>query len=234
MRVARLPSCAESSRLGGVIVPDGLITKSEKHQELREQHQAWLDRVRRSTGLSWTALARACGVAPTTILRFVKNDPKHLHQLSTTTIAAIFEFSRVPVSEASNRNDTASSAGHSREASRYRAEVGDLAFLESFRAGRDEVSLWELHTSALTYAGYLPGDILVVDIEIAPTAGDIVCAQLYRWSPEKAETVFRIFEPPNYLVAAPSDRALMKPIIVDYDNTMIVGVVVATVRGRKQ
>lgn len=77
----------------------------------------------------------------------------------------------------------------------------------------------------------MPGDVVVVDLAATPTRGDVVCAQVYRWHEGKAETVFRIFEPP-YLVAASAAPALRMPLVVDNDRVMIKGVVTHSLRAR--
>ena len=61
--------------------------------------------------------------------------------------------------------------------------------------------------------------------------GDIVCAQLYDFVRMKAETVFRIYEPP-YLCTATFDRDNMTPVLID-KNVGIKGPVVLSLRGRR-
>jgi hypothetical protein len=60
-----------------------------------------------------------------------------------------------------------------------------------------------------------------------------VCAQLYRWSEGRADTVFRLYEPP-YLVAMTRDAELRKPALVDNDRVIIKGVVILTLRPRER
>jgi SOS-response transcriptional repressor LexA len=108
------------------------------------------------------------------------------------------------------------------------------AYFSQALANNADLSLWEISTSALVNVGYHPGDILVVDARSVASSGDIVFARLYRWAPQKTELVFRIFEEPYYLVAASSDPGLHKPMVVDHDNTLILGVVVSSVRLRRK
>ncbi|MGH6907913.1 MAG: hypothetical protein ACREDX_08660, partial [Aestuariivirga sp.] len=93
------------------------------------------------------------------------------------------------------------------------------------------IDAWTLNSRALEGAGYRPGDILLVALDETPAAGDVVCAQIYDWVKAKAETVFRIFQPP-YLVAATSDPQLMRPHLVDDAAVAIKGVVLQSLRGR--
>ena len=64
-----------------------------------------------------------------------------------------------------------------------------------------------------------------------PLSGDVVCAQIYDWSNGRAETVFRIFEPP-YLLAASADPQFLRPFVVDDDKVQVKGVVIHTIRVR--
>ncbi len=61
---------------------------------------------------------------------------------------------------------------------------------------------------------------------------DVVCAQVYDWARGKAETVFRLYEPP-YLLSSTTDPKLLRPLVVDDDVVMIKGVVVASLRSRR-
>jgi SOS-response transcriptional repressor LexA len=88
-----------------------------------------------------------------------------------------------------------------------------------------------LRSRSLESAGYMPGDILMVDLNGRPEPGDVVCAQIYDRS-GKAETIFRIYEHP-FLVAATLDGRLMKPHLVDNDRVVIRGVVIASLRERR-
>lgn len=79
-------------------------------------------------------------------------------------------------------------------------------------------------------AGYLPDDIVVVDHNRRDAkAGQVVVANLHDWSLEKARTIIRLYEPP-YLVAASADPAHRKPVLVDHNQVMIMGVAVALLR----
>jgi SOS-response transcriptional repressor LexA len=88
---------------------------------------------------------------------------------------------------------------------------------------------WTLRSRALEVAGYLPGDVLIVDLNARPDDGDVVCAQVYER--DNAETLFRIYEAP-YLQAATYQRGLFKPLLVDGRRVVLRGVVVASIRPR--
>jgi SOS-response transcriptional repressor LexA len=97
--------------------------------------------------------------------------------------------------------------------------------------GHGNLDPWTLKSRALESAGYLPGDILLVALGETPVAGDIVCAQIYDWNAGKAQTVFRLFQPP-YLIAATTEASLLRPHVVDDEKVVIKGVVMNSLRGR--
>lgn len=96
------------------------------------------------------------------------------------------------------------------------------------RNGRDP---WVMRSHALEGSGILPGDILIVDMNLQAKPKDIVCAQVYQWAQHKAETVFRVYEPPYLLVNSPR-YGTQRPLVVDDRDVMVRGVVDAVLRRR--
>jgi len=196
-------------------------TGSESRQRLAEAQRAWLQRVTRDTGLTLTEIARKAGKHHTTLTNFMnKPDRGPLNPLTITLVA---EATGVPAS--AEARGTPAPEGLAEEAEPYLAGSEsplDLA-VRALVAARPGVDPWRLRTHALEDAGYLMDDIVIVDLNATPRAGDAVCAQLYDWPRGRAETIWRIFEPP-YLVTATNDPALRKPILVDDDRVVIKGV----------
>jgi len=86
-----------------------------------------------------------------------------------------------------------------------------------------------MRSMALAELGILPGDILVVDRNETARTGDVVCAQVY--GPKNtAETVFRLYREPMFLVGAGPGARL--PIIADGRGAQIRGVVIGLFRQR--
>lgn len=101
--------------------------------------------------------------------------------------------------------------------------------VRALSAGRNAADPWVLKTRALESEGYLPGDVVIVDLNEAPKVGDVVCAQVF--GPEgRAETVFRLWQPP-YLIG--TGREARQPLRVGEDAVMLKGVVVASFRPRQ-
>lgn len=194
--------------------------------DTREEQKAWLQKVIASTGIAPTTLAQKAGLAPTTLTRFL-NSNDYNNALSARTISSVEKFTGIRFSA-----DVAPIGFGEVEATPFDTdENSDLAKRVRSLIGADPVHPWVLSSRALETAGYQPGDILLVDLNAHPAAGDVVCAQLYDFSKMKAETVFRIFEPP-YLCSASYDRAHLAPILIDR-NVGIKGVVTLSLRPRR-
>jgi len=85
---------------------------------------------------------------------------------------------------------------------------------------------WRLTSDAVAGEGYMPGDVLIVDLAARPAPGNVVLAML---SDRVSQAVFRLIEPP-YLLAASLHRKHRKPILIDNDRVTIRGVVVGSLR----
>lgn len=156
----------------------------------RDDIKAWLHSLLAKTGDTPSSLARKAGLATTTLTRFL-NDPA-APMLKLRSIAKIAHVSGVPPIGVPNTSPPAGFAEAEAEPLRPADDI-IARVVEVLIRGRNAADPWRLTTRALTGAGYLPGDILIVDLNQAPKPGDIVCAQAYRWVEGKAETVFRIF-----------------------------------------
>lgn len=95
--------------------------------------------------------------------------------------------------------------------------------------GRKAIEIWRLRTEALIVAGYLPGDLVLVDPAIEARPQDLVCARVADWQRGNEQTLFRIFDPP-FLVAAAQDRTAFKPLLVDPERVQLRGVVIESYR----
>jgi DNA-binding Xre family transcriptional regulator len=193
-------------------------------QGIRDKQRSWLQSVIADHGVKPTPLARAAGVAPTTLTRKL-NDPDDTAILSELTIARICNFLGI---SHPNFTDDAPAIGFSdQEAEPYEASLGDplAAVVKAAIGDREHVVAWVLRSRALEDEGYKPGDILIVDLNRMAQAGDIVCAQLYDWErPGRTRTVFRIYHAP-YLVGAGPEPGARIPHLVDNRTVMIKGVV---------
>ena len=195
-----------------------------------EDQRAWLEAAVAASGLSATALARKAGVAQTTVTRLLYNR-EPVHALNAHSLSAIERASGVPFGIKAPSRPRGFNEG---EAEPYRAEnfPADLQMAVAGLLSRGNgVDPWVLRSRALETANFIPNDILVVDLNATALAGDVVCAQIYDWQRGKAETVFRLYEPP-FLIAQTNELALRKPMLVDDEKIVIKGVVQMTIRPR--
>lgn len=163
--------------------------------------------------------AKRAGVSASTLYRIVDETDQFTPSLRTVG----------KIETAFNRSFAARGLEES-EASPYKLEQTDLDHLiREFIGGRQGVDPWKLNTRAVELAGWVPGDIVVLDMNARPRSGDLVCAQVYDLEKSKAETIWRLYEPP-YLVAASADRARFRT--ERDDKALIKGVVLATFRPR--
>jgi transcriptional regulator with XRE-family HTH domain len=192
-------------------------------------HRAFLLRVLATTGLTQTQLAHRAGLDPSTLSRFL-TEGREGHTLRASTLRKIEQATGVPLDE------TAGVPNHGFAESEAAPLVVDTAsplqrIVAILAASGANIDPWTLHSPALEGAGYRRGDILLVSLGETPASGDIVCAQIYDWAKGRAETVFRMFQPP-YLVAATSDPAFLRPHLVEDGKVVIKGVVVHSIRSR--
>lgn len=199
-------------------------------ENLRRKQLAWFDAILLHRNWNMSQLAEAARVHPSTLSKF-RNDPDNIQELSTRVVSRIEAASGIPA----YRTDAPSAPRGfaDREADPYVTGGPDqlVSAVNAAKAGRNGLDPWILKSRALETAGYLPGDVLMVDLNAEPRPGDIVCAQIFD-SVDNAQTVFRIFEDP-YLVAASLDPMLLKPLHVGRDPVVLRGVVTSSHRPRR-
>jgi transcriptional regulator with XRE-family HTH domain len=198
----------------------------------REELRAWLLNILKQTRETPTALARRAGVAQSTLTRFLNNDDAPmlgLRSISKIAHAAGVPPIGVPAKDAPAINVGLTEGDGQPFAAPQRSKMARA--IDALIDGQSAVDPWIIRSRALEDAGLLPGDIAIVSLNALPRPSDVVCAQFYRWSEGKAETLFRIYEPP-YIIAASRDLDLRRPLLIDNDRVVIKGVVTAVLRIR--
>ena len=204
---------------------DKLISKSDQLD--------YIHRLLAQTGWSATVLAKRAGLDPSTLSRFLSNQRED-HALRPSSIARLGEVTGIsPLTTGLASSKIKADGFAESEASLVELSEGsDIeATVNVLRARHSNVDAWILNSRALELAGYRQGDILIVSLSAPPVPGDVVCAQVYDWNNNRAETIFRLFQPP-FLSAATTDAKLMKPYFTDDGSTAIKGVVLHTLRPR--
>lgn len=203
-------------------------------ETLRARQRDWLQRVLSERGIKPTPLARELGIAATTLTRKL-NDPDDTAILSDLIIKRIADHLRVPAPNFMDDRPSAVSGFSESEAEPFDMTLAAGATHSLFGtllASSKTITPWRLSSRALEYVGYMPGDILLVDPNVDPREGDVVCAQLYDWADfAKTRTVFRVYTPP-FLVAAGPGNEFLAPSLIDR-NVGVKGVVVSSIRERR-
>ncbi|MCW5697945.1 MAG: hypothetical protein KIS96_14590 [Bauldia sp.] len=200
---------------------------------MKQQQIDWVKAIMAHLGVtSANALALLAGINPANIQRPLSENYKG--KFGVDTIAKIAAAAKVRPMEFPNRPSGLAEP----EASQFVFDMGkdaidsnvDRAVRELTR-GRNGRDPWVIHSHALELSGILPGDVVIVDLNMQPHPKDIVCAQIYQWSTMRAETVFRVYEPP-YLLTNSMRFGTSKPLLVDGNEVIIRGVVDGLFRRR--
>jgi hypothetical protein len=213
------------------------VTKPRRvaHQTGAMQRQ-WLRAVIEETGIKATPLANLAGIAVSTLTRFLDeadDDPHTLHPVTIEKVAKATGIATPSSASTPRRFVRGLRDDGVRFDAREHAEGPAIeAALKALKAGRNNVDGWTLKTRSLEAAGYFPGDVVLVDIGRAPQPGDIVAAQVYDHSGQAKETAFRFYEPPS-LVALSYDPSFRKPMMLDPDKVVVMGVVTNLIRNVK-
>ncbi|AQS46523.1 hypothetical protein BMG03_00950 [Thioclava nitratireducens] len=189
------------------------------------------------------------GVTAEDIARELGRDRSVVSKIYTGQRSMTLEFARkfaevlqVPLSEVLERSGVATGDDAKNIAPSF-AE-GDVALWAPREGDRRKVpmvaqalgerkgmDIWVVETGAMSLQGYLPGDYMLVDNEQSERVkgGDVVVAQIYDNTKNRAVTVLRRLEPP-VLVAASMDPADRRTHVVDGVNVVIRGKVIASWR----
>ncbi|CAA0096065.1 Uncharacterised protein [Starkeya nomas] len=207
--------------------------KSTARAEVRDTQRAWLRQIVRDTGKSLTQIASEAQVSHTTLTRFDR--PDYSGTLNTLTVQQIAEAMGVEPPGGINPAELpVRRAGLQRDAEPFAMndDTDPRGAVKALIGNRAGAAPFRMRTRALELRGYLPGDVLIVDMNADPREGDIVCAQVYDFS-GNAETVMRVYEK-LVLTAATLDAELQKPLLVDGERVVVMGVVTDMVRTRSR
>lgn len=195
-----------------------MTNKSEK-----ELVRTWLEAAIAGTGKSVASIAKQASVAPSTLYRTLNPNSKEILTGKNIMRVAAVTGMQPPKSNNSLEDDGFSEP----EALPY--TPGKTPQIDPQDLTKAE---WVMNSRALEAAGILEGDILTFDLNLQPTFGDIVVAQLYSLQRSEAETVIRRYEPP-YLTTATFDlKQAYTPALVDNKQALIRGTMVQLKRIR--
>lgn len=218
--------------------------KAAGRDRLREAQRAWLEEIERQLEITPTEIARLADVAAATVTR-LRYKENYNGTLSAAIVDRIAQGTGIAAPEAARpkryqrpllgdqpvASDLPRAGLSDQEAELYTAPMGDpMARLVTAAVdGRAHVVPWTLRTRSLEDEDVVPGDILIVDLNARPEAGDIICAQLYDFErPGATKTVFRLYHPP-FLVGAGKEEGARVPQLID-DKVGLKGVVELVIR----
>jgi len=193
-------------------------------------HRNWLRRVSEQTGLPPTTLAKRIKIAPSTLTRPLAEGDDGTSTLHAGTIEKIVLFTGISPPGATADATGKPLRGFREDASPFTFDKADplTGAVRALIAGRNGIDPWTIKSRALELVGFLPGDVVLVDLNAMPRPGDAVCAQIYDWPKMRAETVMRILQraaPIDILLARSLDPAFDQPLLVDGERVAIKGVV---------
>jgi transcriptional regulator with XRE-family HTH domain len=201
-------------------------------KSMADEQRAYIQKIMDKLGITQTELAKKAMLDPSTLSRFMHGG-RDGHALRASTIHKIgmatgirMNGGPIPAAESISGFMEQEAAPWANDESAPLQQA-----VAAFTAGRNSASAWVLKSSALSGAGYLPGDILIVDQAEQPRSGDIACAQVYDWEAGGADTVFRLYQMP-VLVAVCTEAATMKAYVVDDNSVVLRGTVIASIRPR--
>jgi hypothetical protein len=198
--------------------------------------RTWLRNLPNQTGKSLTAIASDVGVAASTLTRPLKPDDPGTSTPNQRTIDLIVQRYGVPAPAFAPAQSiaTAHARNIATDAEPFEPkQAGVIAEAVKLLAqGRADTSIYVMRTRSLELAGFLPGDIVLVDHQVPAKPGDPVCGLVTMAGREPGCCVMRVFERAGsalLLVGASIDPAFRQPIAVD-DRVELKGAIVGMIR----
>lgn len=194
---------------------------SDVAHETREEARRLVDAIRARYRIDIPEIAERARVSPSTIYRWF--DDSFTHSPGATTIRKI----------ATAFNMLAAPAGAAGGLAAPEVQLLSMDQLpKGLQLGNSE-DCWLVQSRVLDLAGYMPGDLLIVDHSVQPVPGDAVVAVLHEFGAKGPEHRLRLFRAP-YLMAKTTDPAVdEEPFYVDGRRVAIMGVVTKTLRIRQ-
>lgn len=194
-----------------------------------EDQHSFIEKVLAKTGWSQTDLANRAGLDPSTLSRFLSKG-RDGHALRASTLHRIATASGLPYGE-KILHQTSGFEESEAEPYHYAEEDNRSIAIRALCGNHQNVDAWTLSSRAIEGLGYRAGDVLLVGLGENPRPGDVVCAQIYDWNKGRAETIFRLYQPPA-LIAVTQDISLLRPYILGDNMVAVKGVVLHSLRSR--
>lgn len=206
--------------------------KSAIQNALQELHKAWVRELERSLSASPSRVASDADLSPSTLTRIFNEG--YSGALAELTIRTIREKYGVIGPDEWNSAGRPPLRGLAEEATEYQfgEDPGQDAAIRGLMGKREGIFVMTLRTRSLEDAGYLPGDVVLLDQTREPQDRDIVCAQVYEGG--GATTIWRRYDAPFLTDLTRDADKRRAPEIVDDRRVRIVGVVTDMYRRRQR
>jgi transcriptional regulator with XRE-family HTH domain len=192
----------------------------------------WLKAMARHMGLSLSQLAVNSGMAASTVTRFV-NDESNVTSITQSKLEQVARYTGFRPHQMPGLGRPGFAEP---DAVPFDKDDGDhpewiRAAVAAARQGKNGVDAWVMKGGALDGIGILPGDVVIIDLNMRPKANDVVVAQVVDYSTGSAETVMRVYQPP-FVVAHSMRLGPIRPEQVDEERVSIAGTRVGLLRAR--
>lgn len=192
----------------------------------------WLKAMASQMGISPSRLALNAGMAASTLTRYL-NDTSGKVGITQSSLEAVAAYTGFRPHQFPGRNR----AGFSEpDATQFDKETLNLPAwirqaVDAARKDRNGVEAWVMKGAALDGLGVLPNDVVIIDHNMKPKAGDIVLAQVVDYATGTAETVMRVYQPP-FIIGHSIRLGPLRPEHVDEDRVQISGTSIGILRAR--
>lgn len=190
--------------------------KRDEADESQKIVREWLQRLPDITGLKLNAIAKEVGVATSTLTNPVNRPKEYPHVTSGATLLKISRKFNIPL-PAGIADNVVPIRGFTEEALPFKYDAADLGLnkmVKAYVAGREGVEPFVLRTRALDQLGWMPGDIMIRDLNAEWIPTKVVCALWYPPRKSTPITVWRQYQPP-FLMTKSSDPTFIEPIHED-------------------
>lgn len=211
-----------------------MLAMSDIHETQVELYRGWIHSLMMQHRITASELARRANLSESTLTRLMNpQGPAFLPREATIAkIEKTFSVRR-PVMQNGNEED-GSAPGQKAGKDPRSIAAGLLEGLQELDiSSPDAINAYTVEDRALDLAGYLPGDIVLVDTARHPEAGDIVALRFRGPASDLNRITLRIFDHP-FLSAHSTDAALRRPVLDDREKFELVGIVTTALRAQRR
>jgi hypothetical protein len=204
-------------------------TESGTRADIGAKQRGYLRDTLSELRMTPSGMAAAIGMAPSTFTRFMKEPDSSEKTLAATTMDKVEQLRQVNSDNSFPTQAQAQWSTVREEATQLKLDDNDELgkLITAIMNGRNGIDAWTLNTRALELEGFMPGDVVLVDLNAIPKPGDAVCAQVFDRSHSRSDTVMRLFQnagPVNVLLPRSMDPDTQGALVVDNDRVLIRGV----------